>query len=123
MEYGVYTTEPCSTTYECVQLKSSSIYFDPMPAIVRRTSGTNELSVSRELCLQEVVIEETSRASKVTNCSVNVYQSGSTGIQYYNTLETNTECSQDYQCVQYETYHELFSGCVVGSYILQTREA
>ena len=117
-----HTNIACSSSRQCVRLKSSSIYFDPMPPIVRRTSGTNELSVSRELCLSYRNSEETS-GNYATNCSINVLSDGTTtSRQYYNTLETNIQCSSSYQCVQYETYHELFSGCVVGSYTLQTRE-
>ena len=119
---ATHTTIQCSSTRQCVRLKSSSIYFDPMPPIVRRTSGTNELSVSREICLGYRNSEEKS-GNYATNCSINVLSDGTTtSRQYYNTLETSIQCSSSYQCVQYETYHELFSGCIVGSYTLQTRE-
>ena len=117
-----HTNIQCSTSRQCVRLKSSSIYFDPMPPIVRRTSGTNELSVSREICLSYRNSEVTS-GNQATNCSINVLSDGTTtSKQHYNTLVTSIQCSSSYQCVQYETYHELFSGCVVGSYTLQTRE-
>ena len=66
-----HTNIQCSTSRQCVRLKSSSIYFDPMPPIVRRTSGTNELSVSREICLSYRNSEVTS-GNQATNCSINV---------------------------------------------------
>ena len=111
---------------------SSVFYFDPMPPIVRKSSGTNELSIPYELC--KIYNQFTNKFTgsdesyRPSNCYLQVYYDYNNnneeyyGWQNFNSRVSSSPCTSTYQCVQYESYHELFSGCVVGSHTLTSRE-